>query len=434
MITNGRSTIPLILPRRTVRFRIIIGFLLAAGVCAALSGCAPSSGLQLTGTVDSALVTVETPALFTPQLVIDPNTGYASVSTSTVTAASRGTGATSLSAITGLGTFLRVASVEASEGERVEAGQVLVAFDSALLEENVAFAEKTATLAQAQIAVVDAKIDDTYSAESDLKKTRRDLVDTIAELKATRANLAAQLAQAKGLLESLPTTGTGSVGTTSTPPPSSSGGAASTPNPMQLKAATEQLTAGIGKIDAGLAKAQAGLGKIDSAGSKLSDARTLLTGLRDIASAAADASRIGVLLAEYQLSSAVVRAPVDGIIVRIADAGDLLAPGSTAALIQEDATQTVTTWLTAEELGEVGLGDPVKLRGDWMAGWDASGIVSLISDSAEYPPTSFATDRIHMARAFKVRIALTSVSAGSSLPRGAPVDVLIETGSAKDSQ
>jgi hypothetical protein len=51
--------------------------------------------------------------------------------------------------------------------------------------------------------------------------------------------------------------------------------------------------------------------------------------------------------------------------------------------------------------------------------------VTLVGDRADYPPTSFATDEVHLTRAVPVRLTLTGLvgQPRPSLPPGAPVDI-----------
>jgi hypothetical protein len=52
--------------------------------------------------------------------------------------------------------------------------------------------------------------------------------------------------------------------------------------------------------------------------------------------------------------------------------------------------------------------------------------ITLIGDRADYPPTSFATDEVHLTRAVPVRLTLTRSSGQPQpLPPGAPVDIEI---------
>jgi hypothetical protein len=95
------------------------------------------------------------------------------------------------------------------------------------------------------------------------------------------------------------------------------------------------------------------------------------------------------------------------------------------AAIRESGASSITTWLSPAQLSEVCVGSQAAVWGDWMssAKWlDAE--ISLIGQHADYPPTSFATDEVHLTRAVPVRLTLTKSSEQpQSMPPGAPVDI-----------
>ena len=192
-----------------------------------------------------------------------------------------------------------------------------------------------------------------------------------------------------------------------------------------------QLEGAIAQIDAGLAKARQGQSQLDSAASKLADARTQLDDMRRLAVVAADASAIGVRASEYQRSLAVVRAPADGVLARVAHVGDVLAPGATVAEIREPVPERIRTWLAPADLRRIAQGDPARVSGDWLAsGRSLTGHVTDIGQRADYPPTSFATKDVHLTRAVPVEITVQRAGSARALsrnapPPGAPVDVTI---------
>ncbi|NTW28254.1 MAG: HlyD family efflux transporter periplasmic adaptor subunit [Coriobacteriia bacterium] len=388
-----------------MRFRTAIISLTIIGVCTALCGCTPADTIAVTGSVSSGVVVLQVPALVTvvPDLDAGFAGGGATGSASAGTAGVSRSAIATVSAITGLGSYLRVASIEANPGANVKAGQIIARFDSASLEANVGVASANANVAAAQVGVLDSAIEKTSSSAADLDAARATLESTIDQLTTSRSQLSVQLAQTQAALASLPTS----------PAP---------PQAAQLQAAIMQLQAGISQMDAGLVQARAGLGTLDAGSAALVAARAQMRDLRAIAVVASDASKIGVLVAQYQLSLSVVRSPVDGVLVGVADVGDLLAPGATVAAVREDAPAKVTTWLAADQLARVRVGDSATVSGDWMAaGASVTGTVSHIGSRADYPPTSFATDAVHLTRAVPVEITIPS----AVLPYGAPVDIAV---------
>ena len=110
----------------------------------------------------------------------------------------------------------------------------------------------------------------------------------------------------------------------------------------------------------------AGRARLASANARLSDARRQLRDLRKLATVGVDGAKIGVRVAEYQRSIAVLRSPVEGVVVSVASVGDVLAPGATVAEVRRAGPARVTTWLSPEELGRVRVGTEAEVRADWF--------------------------------------------------------------------
>jgi multidrug resistance efflux pump len=192
-----------------------------------------------------------------------------------------------------------------------------------------------------------------------------------------------------------------------------------------LRTGIPKLESAITKIDDGLAKARSQRNKLHKAKSKIIEARGDLRRTRKLAVVAAEAATLGIDVAKNQKLLATVIAPASGVVVEAAKVGDVVAPGATVARIREGDANSVTTWLSPAQLSEVCLGSRAAVRADWMSNpqWlDAE--ITLIGHKADYPPTSFATNEVHLTRAVPVRLTLTRSSAQSqSLPPGAPVDL-----------
>ena len=121
-----------------------------------------------------------------------------------------------------------------------------------------------------------------------------------------------------------------------------------------------------------------------------------------------------------------MNAPASGVVVRAPTVGDVLAPGATVATIRKDDAKSLTTWLSAAQLAQVCVGSQASVHADWMTGKPLDAMITLIGDRADYPPTAFATDEVHLTRAVPVRLSLTRSSGQPrSLPPGAPVDIEI---------
>jgi hypothetical protein len=100
-------------------------------------------------------------------------------------------------------------------------------------------------------------------------------------------------------------------------------------------------------------------------------------------------------------------------------------------LIRQDAAATVTSWAAPDQLAQVCLGAAASVSADWMSrGQTATGTVTRIGQAADYPPTGFATDEVHLTRAVQITVTLSGTGDQPSLPPGAPVDLHIRPPSA----
>ena len=177
-----------------------------------------------------------------------------------------------------------------------------------------------------------------------------------------------------------------------------------------------------------MAKARTQRTKLRKAKTKIIDARSELRRTRKLAVVAAQAATVGIDVAENQKLLATVTAPASGLVVHAAPNGQVVAAGATVAKIREGAPNSVTTWLSPVQVAQICLGSQASLHADWMRTTERlDAEVTLIGDRADYPPTSFATDEVHLTRAVPVRLTLTGPSGHShpSLPPGAPVDIEI---------
>jgi multidrug efflux pump subunit AcrA (membrane-fusion protein) len=462
---------------------------LAASLVLGLFGCAEASDrIQVSGNVDDDLVTAQA-----PQIEIagpDLNAGFANTGAGTPRLPATGGQAVAPSspdsAAATLWSWHRVATVEVREGDQVQAGQVLVRFDSELLRANIGVARADARVAASQVPVLDSAIDETFDKERDIKSALRKINKAIRQLQSTRTKLSVQLAQARRQLPQLEAQRaqvetqrdelngrlrqvnqqlveirrlaqlSGQRPNTSVP--------ATTPAPPnreqllatilelqrarnqlqtglnQLNQADSQLTAAIiglrngiprleraiRQIGDGLAEARTQRTKLRKARSKIIDARAELRRTRKLAVLAADAATVGIDLAENQKLLSTVTAPASGVVVEAATVGEVVATGATIATIRQGSSTSITTWLTPAQVAQICLGSQASVHADWMTGQALGAAVTLIGDRADYPPTAFATDEVHLTRAIPVRLTQTrSLGQPQPLPPGAPVDIEI---------
>lgn len=391
-----------------------------------LAGCASApSGVVVSGTVDDTLTTVTVPNLAVPAVNLDAGftdvTGAYNPVTGRASNQYSGVGTTY-----SIGTTARLAAVKVSQGDTVKAGDVVATIDPAPLQAQLAAAKADAAVASAQPDLLGDAIDTTYDNQATIADNRAKVVDAISTLTKTKAKLVkarrtidknlpkakAGLAQVEAAIAQIPA---------GVPVPDEllAQKQALTAAIKKMTAGLKQIKAALPKLDKGLRQARAGLKKLDDAKAKIVDARGTLEGLQDVATIQAGAMQVPIELARVQLGLTNLVAPVNGVVVQAASTGDALAPGATVVSIRESAPSTVTAWLSGTQLAQICDGDSASIAGDWTT-TTVPATVTRIGTSWQYPPTSVATDEVHLTRAVEVQFTATG-----QLPAGVPVEITI---------
>ncbi len=403
----------------------------AAALCLSLAGCAGTpSGIAVTGTVADTTSLVVAPTQTVPAVSLDA--GFSELTGNTDPATGRTGARTSTVAVTfGLGTMVRLGEVVVAEGDSVRAGQVVATTDTGTQQAALAAAKADAAAAAAQVGLLADAIDSSFDKQADLRDARAEVEDAIDSVRATRATLLrtrAKLRKARPQLQAAIAQVRATIATYPPVPPPGF------PPLAELRAQSAKLKAKLGKVKAGLAKisralpklatglrkAKAARTRIEDGLDSLSDARGTLGDLKDVAEIQAEAMKIPIRLVRTRLAQGELRSPVDGVVVSVASVGDVLAPGATVAAIRETRPSTVTAWLAPAQLARVCLGDTARITGGWMAAEGLAATITRIDTRAVYPPTSMATDEVHLTRAVEVEL-----TAAEQLPAGLPVGISI---------
>lgn len=349
-------------------------------------------------------------------------------------AAKRSAARTGSPAIAGL-----LATMTVTQGDRVEAGQTIALFDTALLDLGVEQAKAAERRARANVSLLEDNLDtiddnreklasareklasgksQLTETRTELTATREDLVTGRKEAIAGRSALQAQIRQ----LESIPATLT---------PQQQAALTALKGKLTELDSGIAKMAAGLKQVDTGLAKIDAALAKMPSAAAQLSTARAALDDAeaqvehaRDTLSILVEGQRVAVLLAEGRLSAAKVTAPVAGVVTYARSAGTVVMVGAPVARIRPDGPSLVDTYLTGDQLARVRVGSVVQVTCDSLPGQVFEARIVRLGTASEFPPTSFPTDIVHMTRATRVTAALET---SSGPPPGTPVDLTILT-------
>lgn len=408
-----------------------------------LSGCTPDDTHHASGSVDVHTAAVAAPALLS--VAPDPDAGFSP------TAAEPRPGAAVVAAV-------RVTDAVAL-GTRVRAGEAVAHVDATAQDAALAAARADADLAAARVTLLESQaaeladrraearskradvldaIDALTAKRPELVTTRDDLVARRAEVRATIASLTAQQAEAQAARSQL----AARRDTAAQLPDSPQRQAAMAP----LEAALAQADAGLGQLDAGLTRArqgatrlQAGINQVVSGlatlDTNLATARDGLARLDDALAELADAARAvddahtlaviavtsaghAVARAEQQASLATLVAPAGGVVVATTPPGTALAPGAPVVTIRPDTVASVTAWLGPDAAAGLCPGQPVTVTTD--GGATLAATVDHLGVATDYPPTTQATDDVHLTRAVAVTLTLDPAAAP---PPGAPVDL-----------
>ena len=125
------------------------------------------------------------------------------------------------------------------------------------------------------------------------------------------------------------------------------------------------------------------------------------------------------------LAECEVRAPAAGIVTaRLAEAGELAAPGSGIVLISDLSSLSLRIYLPEAEIGKVTLGGKAAVSVDSFPGRSFDGTVAFISPRAEFTPKNVQTRDERVKLVYAVRIDL---GAGEGLLKpGMPADADLE--------
>ncbi|MBN1938338.1 MAG: HlyD family efflux transporter periplasmic adaptor subunit [Candidatus Aminicenantes bacterium] len=139
---------------------------------------------------------------------------------------------------------------------------------------------------------------------------------------------------------------------------------------------------------------------------------------RDQAAAAADILR-------KKIADCLVVSPLDGTVLhRLAEPGEVVAPGATLATIAGLDTVKITAFITEADMGFISPGMAAEIRTDSHDGRTFAATVSRIADEAEFTPKTIQTRDERVKTVY--RIELTAKNDLGIFKPGMPVDVILK--------
>jgi HlyD family secretion protein len=121
--------------------------------------------------------------------------------------------------------------------------------------------------------------------------------------------------------------------------------------------------------------------------------------------AQADQARAQLAVTEAQLADAAASSPVNGVVlVKSAELGEVLAPGTTFATLGEMDRPWMRAYIGEQDLGRIRLGDKVKVTTDSYPGKIYWGKISFISSEAEFTPKQIQTPEERVKLVYRIKI------------------------------
>ncbi|MCX7945243.1 MAG: efflux RND transporter periplasmic adaptor subunit [Deltaproteobacteria bacterium] len=133
-----------------------------------------------------------------------------------------------------------------------------------------------------------------------------------------------------------------------------------------------------------------------------------------------ESSNIAIDILKERMSDCTVTSPVDGTITKkIFNEGELIAPGSPVYLITDTSKIFLKIYLPEKEIFRIKIGDKAIIKTDADIG-EFQGVVTYISDEAEFTPKTIQTKDERTKLVFMVKIEIDNVD--GRLKSGLPAD------------
>jgi len=137
-----------------------------------------------------------------------------------------------------------------------------------------------------------------------------------------------------------------------------------------------------------------------------------------------DRTRAQAGMTQTQIADSTIVAPIDGVVlVKSAEAGEVLAAGTTIVSLGDLAHPWLRAYINETDLGRVKLGGKVKLSTDSFPGKTYEGHISFISSEAEFTPKQIQTKEERVKLVYRIKIDVDNPH--QELKNNMPVDAEI---------
>jgi HlyD family secretion protein len=134
-----------------------------------------------------------------------------------------------------------------------------------------------------------------------------------------------------------------------------------------------------------------------------------------------------VALVDTQLGETVVVSPVDGVVlVKAADVGEVLAPGTTILTVGDIDHPWLRGYVNETDLGRVKVGSKARVTTDSYPGKVYNGRITFISSEAEFTPKQIQTQQERVKLVYRVKIELENPHRELKSNMPADAEILLE--------
>ncbi len=136
-----------------------------------------------------------------------------------------------------------------------------------------------------------------------------------------------------------------------------------------------------------------------------------------------------VRLAETQREETRLHAPISGVVlVKDAEEGEVLPAGTPVLTLGDLENVWLKAYIQEEDLGRVQLGQRVQVKTDTFPGKAYEGVLSFISDAAEFTPKNVQTQKERVKLVYRIKVSVANPK--GELKPGMPADGVILLGEA----
>ncbi len=308
----------------------------------------------------------------------------------------------------------RVVSVNVAEGDSVNAGDVLIQFDTTLLEAQRAQAQAAVTSAEGAHAASEAGLDAARAA-AEAATANYNLLQAgpskeqlaVAQSLVDTAQLAVEALQEH--YDDLPKAAQGTANGKAlqqqlNQAQSALDNARAQYNLTAAGARAEQLAAAEAQMNAATAQAEVVQAQVSATQGQV------------------DAARAAVGVLDIQIAKLTLKAPADGVILsRAIQPGEVASPGATLLVIGQLDELTLTVYAPEDRYGAITLGQAATVSVDSFSGEKFTATVTQIADQFEFTPRNVQTTEGRKTTVFAVK--LTIANPDGKLKPGMPADV-----------